>query len=415
MAIGFYGGIKIKKSGLSHGAATQTVSSPAVAINITQQAGGETTPCVAQGEYVKKGQVIAKSEMLAFLHAPVSGTVVQMHEDENDSYIVIKSDGTEAQAEYTPFTKPISEISSDEIAEQVRIMGVVGTYSGFPTHIKIIAAREKAFCLVVNCIQSEPYGSFVREIIKEHPTELIYGARILAKAVGVKSVIFAVENNERKAYNALTEKLDEKEKLITVTRLAAKYPLGEERNLLCEIIGKEVPAGRATHDIGYTVFSAETVLRVYEACAVGKAVTDKYITVSGEKAKKPANLLVPLGTSLRKVTEQCGGIPEGAVCIYGGSINGKCCDIDNTCVTKHTSVLIIADNEDNKEKIATQCIRCGRCVLCCPMHLAPHTFVNGKHNPRWVKLCDMCGCCQYVCPSHIKLLDIIDKHKKEAL
>ncbi len=411
MASNFYGGIKINKTGASHGLSPVIFTPAAVAINAAQQAGGDTVPCIKEGDYVKKGQTIAVSERLAHLHAPVSGTVVRLLEKDNSHYIVIKSDKTETCAEPEPFEKPIAEITPEEITEKIRVMGVVGTYSNFPAHIKIIAARGKAFCLVINCVQSDPYGSFVREIVKENPRKLVYGARILAKAIGVKQVIFALENNERKAYFALKSVIGEKDKLISLSRLAPKYPLGEERNLLCAVIKKEVPAGRATHDIGYTVFSAETVLRVYNACAEGVPVTDKYLTVSGEKCTSPANLLVPIGTSLRTVAEKCGGVPEGSVCIYGSALNGKQADLENSCVTKSTSQLIITEP---KKKESVSCIMCGKCITHCPMRIAPHTFIDGSHKPAWAKLCDMCGCCEYICPSQIKLLDIIENRKKEA-
>ncbi|MBR6506753.1 MAG: RnfABCDGE type electron transport complex subunit C [Clostridia bacterium] len=411
MANSFYGGIKLNKQGRSHGLAPVVYTPAAVAINAYQQAGGDTTPCIKEGEYVKKGQIIAVSERLAYLHAPVSGTVVRLLTKDNSRYIVIKSDKTETCAPADPFTKPVAEITAEEITEKIRTMGVVGTYSGFPTHVKIIASRGKAFCLVINCVQSDPYGSFVREIVKEHPKELVYGARILAKAIGVKQVIFALENNERKSFSALKSVIGEKDKLISVTRLAPKYPLGEERNLLCAVIKKEVPAGRATHDIGYTVFSAETVLRIYKACAEGVPVTDKYLTVSGEKCASPANLIVPIGTSLRAVADKCGGVPEDAACIYGSAVNGANADLENGCVTKSTSQLIITAPANKK---SFDCIMCGKCITHCPMRIAPHTFIDGSHRPAWAKLCDMCGCCEYICPSEIKLLDIIEERKKEA-
>ncbi len=411
MANSFYGGIKINKTGLSHGKTPDIYTPAAIAINIAQQAGGNTVPCIKEGDTVKKGQVIAESDRLAFLHAPVSGKVVRLLEKENSHYIVIKSDKSVPEADPVPFTQPISEITPEQITEKIRRMGVVGTYSNFPTHIKIIASRGKAECLVINCVQSDPYGSFVREIVKEYPEKLVMGARIIARGIGVKQVIFALENNERKAYSALMSVIGEKDPLISISRLAPKYPLGEERNLLCAVIKKEVPAGRATYDIGYTVFSAETVLRVFEACAEGKPVTDKYVTVSGEKCASPANLLVPIGTSLRAVADFCGGVPEDAVCLYGGAVNGKEADLENGCVSKSTSQLIITDKRETK---SLECIRCGKCIRHCPMHLAPHTFITGEHNPAWQKLCDMCGCCQYVCPSGIKLLDIISQRKKEA-
>ena len=404
MSVGFYGGLKLNRLGPTHGAAPVRFVPPAVALCLDQQPGGEGIPCVKAGDAVTKGAPVAKSDRLAWLHSPVSGKVAKTARLRGKQYILIKNDGRGDEYPRDPFTAPLNTVSAAAITEKIRRMGVVGSFSRFPAHIKIIAAAGKAFCLVVNCVQSDPYGSFVREAVKAHAEEITMGARILAKAIGVKKVVFAIEKNERSAINALSAAIGQDDPLITIIRPEPRYPLGEERNLLSALFGREVPAGRAPHDIGYAVFSAETVLWVYNACAEGIPVTEKYLTFGGSCFGRPKNIIAPIGSSVKAITEFCGGI-SGGVLTVGGSLSGRLLSEPDGCIGKSEGLYIALPS---KTVQPGECIHCGRCAEVCPMHLSPTEFLPGGffiESER--KLCDGCGCCDTVCPAGISLTDAI--------
>ena len=68
----------------------------------------------------------------------------------------------------------------------------------------------------------------------------------------------------------------------------------------------------------------------------------------------------------------------------------------------------------------SECIRCGRCVQGCPMHLASCLLATAIENGRWdlaqqnhVMDCIECGSCAYVCPAHRPLVQLMRSAKME--
>jgi electron transport complex protein RnfC len=104
-------------------------------------------------------------------------------------------------------------------------------------------------------------------------------------------------------------------------------------------------------------------------------------------------------------------------------------DIDAP-VTKATSALLVFSSHfGNINKRASACIRCGRCVEGCPMHLMPSYLAAFSKNGNYEKCeafdvlsCVECGSCAYNCPGNVPVVQYIrtakaaitDRHKREA-
>ena len=76
------------------------------------------------------------------------------------------------------------------------------------------------------------------------------------------------------------------------------------------------------------------------------------------------------------------------------------------------------DKMENKEE---PCIRCGSCVLSCPVHLEPVQIMNAVKtlDKERIKMlnplkCIECGICSYTCTSKIPVTDYIRKAKLMA-
>ena len=101
--------------------------------------------------------------------------------------------------------------------------------------------------------------------------------------------------------------------------------------------------------------------------------------------------------------------------ITGGPMMGLPVESLDAPVVKNTSSLIcLADWERRDEGPETVCIRCGKCVAACPMHLAP-AFIGRAlregDRKRLARLhvedCIHCGCCSFICPARIPLVELV--------
>ena len=80
-------------------------------------------------------------------------------------------------------------------------------------------------------------------------------------------------------------------------------------------------------------------------------------------------------------------------------------------VTKGTSGILLFSQEEAIWEEPLPCIRCGKCVEACPMHLMP-LWVSGYAEASRFDDCERlgaldcieCGCCSFICPSRRRLV-----------
>ena len=150
---------------------------------------------------------------------------------------------------------------------------------------------------------------------------------------------------------------------------------------------------------------------------------EKFVTVDGPAVKKPGNFRVPIGTPIRTVIQQAGGLTAapGKV-LMGGPMMGKPMKSMDNPVIKATNAILVLDERAARPVDATPCIHCGRCVAVCPLGLNPASFARAMElesdgerldilSRGKVALCMECGCCSYVCPAHRPLADTNHKAK----
>ena len=152
-----------------------------------------------------------------------------------------------------------------------------------------------------------------------------------------------------------------------------QYPQGGEKQLIAAVTGRQVPPPPGLPiDVGAVVCNASTTLAVYEAVQKDKPLIERVVTLTGKSVKNPKNLLTRMGTPIRSLIEAAGGLPEdtGKV-VNGGPMMGRAMVNLDSPVTKGCSGVTILSEKEAVRGVASNCIKCAKCVSACPMGLEP--------------------------------------------
>lgn len=414
-------------------AAIESFPIPAsVTIPLAQHIGAPAVACVAKGDKVKVGQVIATAGgfVSSPIHSSVSGTVTAV-EPKADAQgnlrpsvtIAVEGDEWLESIDRTPEVVKNINLTPQEIVAKISEMGIVGMGGAtFPTHVKLsIPAGKKAECLIINAVECEPYLTADYRVMLEQGERLLTGARILAKAIGVDKIYVGVENNKPDAIAHL-EKLAGAYLEVEIVPLKMRYPQGGEKQLIAAVTGREVPSGGLPIDVGAVVQNVGTALAVYEAVMKNKPLFERVVTVTGSTLASPKNLLVRIGTPMSALIEHCGGMKGVGKVIAGGPMMGRAVSNVDAPVTKGTSGVLLMPTEESLRQKEGSCIRCAKCVEACPMGLEPYLLntltQRGDYDElerHWIADCIECGCCTFSCPSYLPLLDWVRIGKAEVM
>jgi len=373
----------------------------------------EFSPLTEPGAHVLRGQKLAEAENGFAVYSSVSGTVTELSPQNGSSYVTIACDDTQlTDPSLLPHDKKLSETDREEIVQKIREAGIFRRRL-FSEYIETIP--ESAEKLIVNCTECEPYLDSTAKQIEEHPEEVIGGAKILLKAMGLSSAILAIEDDKVAAVNTLLAET-EKSSFLSVKVVEAKYTVSIDKVLFRTLSGKRLSAGRKIEEFGYAMVSAAECAAVFRKFATGLPDIDRLVTVSGDNIDIPSVFMTPLGTWVNCLIEKCGGMRDvGGSVIDGGPISGKLCD-DSSTIGYGTSAVISIVVQP--QKAPSDCIRCGRCFTTCPARLMPMNLLkpikkNKLSDKKRIEIenCLECRLCTAVCPSDIDVAAIIMQAK----
>lgn len=397
---------------------------------LSQHIGAPASPIVEVGDHVLRGQKIAEAGgfVSAPVYASVSGEVkgIEMRFNPTGTKvrsIVIENDGLYKEISWEE-TKPLKEMTKDEIKKKISDAGVVGMGgAGFPTHVKLSPKEpEKIDYIIANCVECEPYITADYRRMLENTEDLISGMRVVLQLFDHAKGIFAIEDNKPDCIEKL-RKLTEQEPRMEVKVLKTKYPQGAERQLIYATTKRAINSSMLPADAGCIVDNVETMIAIHTAVVEGRPVLDRVVTVSGDAIEKPGNFKVLFGTNHRELIEAAGGFKtEPEKIISGGPMMGFAMFTLDAPITKTSSSILGFTKDEVLAHAPSACINCGRCVEACPSRLIPSRLADlaEHHDEEGFKKmegleCVECGSCSYVCPAKRQLKQSIGAMRKIAL
>lgn len=314
-----------------------------------------------------------------------------------------------------------------EIQNLMRAHGIVGAGgAGFPSYAKL---ADGADTLIINGSECEPLLHTDYEILKQHISEVVAGAEMIADAAGIGRVILAVKEHTSRglgltggqAFGRMTQ----------VFLLPNMYPMGDEITLIYEATGRLVQPSALPISQRVIVYNAETIYNFYRAATFHEPVVSKWLTVAGDISDNRAYVLrVPVGM---RVADLLRGldvpVPATHRLVVGGPSMGRVANPETEVVTKTTKGLLIlpADIPAVATKIAplsvqerravSACCQCTRCTDMCPRQLMgyplePHRMVRFATSLPEIDpslyteaslccgcgICEIAACCQELSP-----------------
>lgn len=398
-----------------------------IVLPLRQHAGNPARLCVKVGDHVERGDPVGLADGFVSvpIHASAAGTVTDIgwwpHPDGSMAMAVrIKVDRYAAQVARPRMVPHWDGLSPDEVIRAVQEAGVVGLGgAAFPTHVKLAPPKDQVVhTLIINGAECEPYLTSDHRTMAEFPDRVCFGIRVMMRALQVTRCVVGIERNKPDAIAAMTRAAPDDLDL-TILPLTVKYPQGAEKMLIHAVTGVEVPSGKLPVTVGVVVQNVGSVAAIAEVFETGLPLIERIVTVSGHGVRRPANLIVPVGTRLRDLLAMCDGVtPDAAEVVMGGPMMGQAQANLDAPVIKGTTGVVVLQKRETRQARMYPCIHCGRCLEACPVFLNPSLLGDYARVGRYEDMaelnladCMLCGSCAYVCPSNIPLSQLFQASK----
>ena len=196
---------------------------------MSQGIGAPSEAIVKVGDRVKRGELIAKipdGKLGSNLHSSVSGEVIEIDEGK----IVISADEEQS--------KDYEKLKASGSLELIKESGLVGLGgAGFPTYVKLSKPFENGGYILVNAVECEPILSHNIEYIRRQPENIVKGLLIVMDIMKADKAVIAMKAYHKEEIEIMRTAIAGHSN-IRVEGLPNMYPMGEERAVIREVLGK---------------------------------------------------------------------------------------------------------------------------------------------------------------------------------
>jgi NADH:ubiquinone oxidoreductase subunit F (NADH-binding)/(2Fe-2S) ferredoxin/Pyruvate/2-oxoacid:ferredoxin oxidoreductase delta subunit len=264
---------------------------------------------------------------------------------------------------YTAFAKALTQMTPEQIIEEIKTAGLRGRGgAGFTTGVKwerVRAAKGEPKYIICNGDEGDPGAFMDRSIFESDPHAVIEGMLIGARAMGARYGVVYIRNeyplavqriliaiDQAREYGLLGENIFDSDFAfdLSVTRGAGAFVCGEETALIASVEGRlGDPRARPPYPAEYGLYGKPTCINNVEtwvnvpAIITHGAAWYRQIGTETSKGTKVFSLVgkvkntglveVPMGITLRKLVYDIGGgIPGGKKfkAVQTGGPSGGC-------------------------------------------------------------------------------------------
>lgn len=357
---------------------------------------------VELSEPVRIGSEIAVLEDGSPVYATVSGSFDGLFSLHGQIYAGL-TDNTQRMAipVRAPETRPIGDISPEEMVAAIRTLGVYDTRRNDYLWRSISGKNGSVRRILVDLTDAVSASFTNYSFAMDSAESVLNGAKILCSFLGASKIVL-ITDVSRKGLKKKLSSLVKDDPVFSIAEVAARYPVCDA-SLLSAIYN--IPFGKKAEDI--FIISGQSSAALYAGLATGFAHTEHILSVSGSGFGKPCVLRIPIGTTWKAVLKFC-QFKGGA---YKTKVNSPLTGMPATGICRVDQEYLTADVE--RVLPAEECISCGRCASVCPSGLFPFRILterNYMHVKSTAAACIRCGCCSYACPSNIPLATLIQKY-----
>ena len=300
----------------------------------------------------------------------------------------------------------VADISKKELLaaiESAELTGMSG--NGFYTYIKIksfLSANSPNKILLINAVECDPALLHDEWLLSNRYVEIAQAVNRLTQALSFEKVVLATKNRDVKPNGEFS-----------VAIVPPRYPMGEERFLIRQVLGIHLENTEIPTEHGIFVLNVQSIYQIgkiiNQCYDGGRFITIADLATASAKiayvypTDKIANLMIANFGDKNKENLYKG---------FGAMACTKATETDSFSNYETFAAYANPPILDNKNR----CRRCGRCKRKCPMNIDIAKIVQfadknkglnyAIYNP---ERCIQCGCCTYFCPALKNVSEYVEK------